>query len=364
MHISFLKLHNFKNFSHASVAFQKGIILLAGDNGNGKTNVIEAIYLLSLLTNIRSLPDSMLAKYDTDHYYIKGNYEFEGDSYSVVVNWKSSSKKQVLVDDKPIRKFASHIGHFPVVLLSPDDNHDLLQTSEERRRMVDTVLCQIFPEYLEALQRYNFTLQQRNAFLKQCDGHITNQALLDIYSNQLLDEMPIIFGKRSWFLEVLQPVFQKIYQELCAVNELVSLEYTSTYDSQCSIHTYQSLQQKDMILQRTNFGTHKDDFPFYLDSVNLKKNGSQGQIKTFLIALKLAIAQIMAEHTQLNPILLLDDIFDKLDENRISGLVNYLSKLKSQIFITDARKERSFQFFNDMQIPVQVIDVVQGALST
>jgi len=361
MRINFLKLQHFKNYSQEKIVFDNGVILLVGKNGNGKTNLIEAIYLLSLLKSVRSLPDQLLAEIGSDFYFLNGVYENERDKFSVQVSWKKGGRKQVQVDDKVVGKFSLHIGRFPVVLLSPDDSHNLLETSEERRRMVDEVLCQLLPEYLSRLQQYQHVLQQRNAFLKNLeDREGLNQVLLDTYNSQLLVEMPFISQKRIWFLEQLQPIFLSIYRELSGDQEVVGLDYHTDFDGNLTHERYYESQAKDLVLGRTAYGIHKDDFLFKIDEQLLKKMGSQGQIKTFLISLKLAITKVMTHFQKEAPILLLDDIFDKLDDSRIKALIQFLGKTSGQIFITDARPERSMALFLACNIPFQLVKIDEG----
>lgn len=364
LHLSNLSLFNFKNYESSTLAFCPSINCFLGDNGSGKTNLLDAIYHLSIGKSAFNSVDSQNIKHQEDFYIIQGDFELESQTQSIICSARIGQKKILKINKMQYEKLSEHVGKFPLVLIAPNDTEIIHDGSEFRRSFFDGFMSQLDQHYLQSLIRYNHFLQQRNSLLKQfAEKNYFDKDLLESYDSPILKFGFQIGQERKKFIEIYEPVFQKHYQNLSDFHEEVELVYESQFLDEHYEKKYRGALQKDMILQRTTQGIHKDDFSFTIKKYPIKKFGSQGQQKSYLIALKLAQFEIIKLNKGISPILLLDDIFDKLDEKRMSKLIEMVAKGNfGQIFITDARPERTYQIFEKMDIEVNFFQIKEGTV--
>lgn len=338
-----IALLNYKNFEAASFDFDPKINCFVGHNGVGKTNVLDAIYHLSFGKSYFNPITSQNMKHGTDFFVVDGLYEKSDRPEKVIVSAKKGQKKIIKRNGKAYDKFSEHIGFLPLVIISPADRDLIIEGSDTRRKFIDGVISQGDSNYLHTLIKYNKVLAQRNSLLKYFAANNTfSTDTLDIYNEQLNEFGTLIYGKRAAFLEDFLPIFLERYQSISSGNETIGL----TYESQLAENDLLSLLQqhitKDKITQYTNFGIHKDDLVFEIDGHPIKKFGSQGQQKSYLIALKLAQFDFIKKQNNVTPILLLDDIFDKLDEQRVEHIITLVDNENfGQLFISDTHADRT-----------------------
>jgi DNA replication and repair protein RecF len=363
MHLHRLQLINFKNYAEVEITFADRINVLTGKNGSGKTNLLDAIYYLSLTKSAFSASDNHCIKMGEPFFMVKGFFETEKKTATeVVASFQTGSKKNFRDGGLEYQKLGDHIGKYPVVLISPDDTDLIKEGGDARRKFFDGIISQFDRNYLESLIQYNYTLKQRNGLLRMFYESGTFDALaLEAYDVLLIRYGEVIFKKRLEFLNEFVPIFQNYYG-IIVENELVDLTYESGLKNISYPKGLEESLHKDQILQRTNFGIHKDDYTFRLGPGDLKRLGSQGQQKSFVIALKLAQHRILENHKGFKPILLLDDIFDKLDDFRISQLIELIHEELGQIFLTDARPDRTKNLLKGIGVSASRFDVDQGHL--
>jgi DNA replication and repair protein RecF len=362
MHIEKLSLINFKNYQEASLNFSDKINCLIGLNGSGKTNILDAIYYLSMTKSAHNSIDSQNIKFDESFFSIKGTFYNSSKKSDIVCFFQEGIKKSFKVNKVDYDKLSQHIGKFPVVLITPYDTDIIREGSETRRKFFDTIISQIDKEYLNHLIRYNNNLKQRNGALKQFNkARKINHDLLDTYDQVLVSTANKIFKKRTDFIQTFETEFLDKYSFITDSNEEVSIDYTSNVSSLDFEMQLKNSRNRDVSMERTSLGTHKDDFKFTINSQALKKFGSQGQQKSFAIALKLAQFGTIENETMIKPILLLDDIFDKLDTNRIAKLLKLIHDNEfGQVFLTDAREERTRTTLKEFNIQSSYFIVEKG----
>ncbi len=338
-----LSLLNYKNFDSKSFSFNEKINCIVGNNGIGKTNVLDAIYHLSFGKSYFNPVATQNIKHDEDFFVVNGDYIKHDNNEKVVVSLKRGQKKIIKRNGKPYEKFSEHIGFLPLVIISPADRDLIIEGSETRRKFIDSVISQSDKTYLADLINYNKIVSQRNALLKYFAlNHIFNADTLDVYNIQLSDFGSKIFKKREAFLKEFIPIFKSRYQAISNGNEIVDLVYQSDLFETDLNTLLKNCINKDKALQYTSVGVHKDDLHFNIEEHPIKKFGSQGQQKSFLIALKLAQFDFIKKQSGDNPILLLDDIFDKLDEQRVSQIIKLVDNEHfGQIFISDTHADRT-----------------------
>lgn len=364
MYLKSLSLINFKNYDEGEFTFSETVNAFTGNNGAGKTNLLDAIHYLSLCKSFFNPIDSQQIKQEKDFFVIQGKFNKSNVDELVAVGVKKNHKKQFKRNKKEYVRLADHIGLFPLVMISPNDISLILEGSEERRKFIDNALSQTDSSYLDELIIYNKTLQNRNALLKQiADTGQFDASLIEVFDEQLVQCGQKIFDKRKAFLEIFMPVFNQHYQYISNQTEVVEL----VYESQLFTNNFKSLLsntlQRDRILQRTTTGIHKDELVFTIHNMPLKKFGSQGQQKSFLIALKLAQYAILNKLKKFKPLLLLDDIFDKLDEHRVKKLMEMVSNDDfGQIFITDTNANRIKTIFNEIGKTPKIFEIYNGKL--
>ncbi len=364
MHLENLILINFKNYSEQNIQFSTGVNSLVGDNGSGKTNLLDAIYYLSMTKSAFNTVDSQTIKHDESFYSLMGRFSSEKKKWKVGNALNTGQKKKVSIDKKVLNKASEIIGKFPVVMIAPSDSGLIEGGSEARRRFFDSIICQIDKYYLNDLVEYNQALKRRNKLLKQfAESNVVDRDLLEPYDALLLGLGERICKGRKVFCEAYLPVVLQHFKNISDGREDVSVTYESEFLEPSFREIFYDSYKKDLILQRTNTGIHKDDFIFEIDGYALKKFGSQGQQKSFLIALKLGQFDVIRNEKGHKPIVLLDDIFDKLDDHRIQKLIEMTQHHEfGQVFITDARPERTKTFLKDLPVEKKIFLVQAGQL--
>ncbi|SHM56234.1 DNA replication and repair protein RecF [Cyclobacterium lianum] len=351
MHLKNLELIQFKNYPKVQVEFSEEVNCFFGENGAGKTNLLDAIHYLCLTRSALLPLDSYHVMHGKEFFTIKGDFESHQQPLSVNCVFESSKKKRISLNGKPYQRLSEHIGLLPLVLIAPDDTLMINGGSEERRKFFDGMISQTDSHYLQLLIRYQHYLKQRNALLKRfAEEKRTDKAQLLPYDTQLVSLSQAIFEKRAAFLTEFFPYFADHYRAISGEKESVSISHESQVRKDNFSQSFAQSLERDVLLKRTHFGIHKDDYLFRLDKHPLKKFGSQGQKKSFLISLKLAQFFIFKMIKGTKPLLLLDDIFDKLDDRRIFHLMDRVARKEfGQLFITDARPERSKEILRNIQ---------------
>jgi DNA replication and repair protein RecF len=360
-----LSLLNFKNYQEADLQFSAAVNAFAGNNGAGKTNLLDAIHYLSLCKSYFNPIDSQQIKQNEEFFMIQGAFERQDSEEVIACSLKRNQKKQFKRNKKDYQRLADHIGLFPLVMISPYDISIIIEGSEERRRFIDNAISQTDNQYLDELILYNKHLANRNALLRSiAQTGRYDAALMEIYDEQLISSGNIIFAKRKTFMEAFLPVFASHYEYLSEGAEEVEL----IYDSQLAREDFSALLKKsverDRALERTTAGIHKDDLLCSIHGMPLKKFGSQGQQKSFLIALKLAQYSYLNQKKGFKPLLLLDDIFDKLDDLRITKLMQKVSHQDfGQIFITDTSSDRVKRIFEGIGVGLSIFEIANGTVN-
>ncbi len=350
IYLHHLTLLNFKNYEEASLEFCPKINCMVGNNGIGKTNVLDAIYYLSLCKSAFNATDVLNIRYGQEFFVIQGEYQKDEKTEQINCGVKPGHKKAFKRNGKEYEKISDHIGLLPLVIISPSDSNLILEGSDERRKFVDGVLSQFDHQYLDDLMRYNRALLQRNLLLKDfSQKNWFDPEMLEMWNDQLISTGNRIFEKRRVFIQDLIPVFQHYYEFVSGGSEEVELAYESQlFDGNFADLLTNSIERDRRVLFTTN-GTHKDDLVLKLSGYPIKRVGSQGQQKTFLVSLKLAQFDYIKRQTKEFPILLLDDIFDKFDANRVGKIINLVASSNfGQIFITDTSPERMSEILKQM----------------
>ncbi|HIY76917.1 MAG TPA: DNA replication and repair protein RecF [Candidatus Sphingobacterium stercorigallinarum] len=363
MWLKYLNVLNFKNYADSRLEFSPHANAFTGPNGAGKTNLLDAIHYLSLCKSYFNPIDSQQIKNGEDWFMVQGDFEKQDSSYLISCSLKRNQKKQLKNNKKEYDRLADHIGRFPLVMISPNDSVLIMGGSEERRKFVDNVISQTEPLYLDQLITYNRILLQRNTVLKNVRQHgVFDQGLIDVLNIQLVEVGQSIYARRTQFVEEFLSEFRYFYQFLTQGAEQVRL----VYESPLQAGDFQELLvqniDRDRALERTTVGIHKDDLLFTIhDQLPLKKFGSQGQQKSFLVALKLAQYTFLKNKKQFNPLLLLDDIFDKLDDQRTKRLMELVSEdAFGQLFITDTNRPRLEKIFSEIGQPIRIFEIERG----
>jgi len=338
-----ISLLNYKNISEAEFDFDSKINCFVGKNGVGKTNILDAIYHLSYGKSYFNPLAVQNIKHDEEFFFIEGNFEKDNKNELIACSLKKGQKKTLKRNGKIYNKFSEHIGFIPLVIISPADQDLITEGSETRRKFMDSVISQLDNNYLTNLIKYQKTLSQRNALLKYFAlNHTFENDTLQIYNEQLTLIGTLIFEKRKQFISEFEPIFNHYHQTITDSQENVRLLYNSQLFENNLLNLFTDNLQKDRALQYTSVGIHKDDLAFEIDQYPIKKFGSQGQQKSYLIALKLAEFDFLKKQSNQKPILLFDDIFDKLDEFRVSKIVQMLNNNEfGQLFISDTHPERT-----------------------
>jgi DNA replication and repair protein RecF len=359
MYLEKLYLSNFKNHEEATFSFSPQINCIVGDNGSGKTNLLDAIYFLALSKSAIHSHDSYSIKHEAELMMIDGVFRKETKKHQITCTVQRGQRKILMHDKKPYERITDHIGQFPVVMIAPDDTDLIKEGSEERRRFFDGVLSQLDNDYLSDYQQYNKILEQRNSVLKIfAERNYRDDDLLDTYSEPLIRLAIQIYQQRKTFIQIFQPIFKKYYTNLSEGSEKVAIVYESEVGNLDFETEFRQNRFVDFKAQRTTKGIHKDEYVFEIDNYLIKKFGSQGQQKSFVMALRLAQFEMLEKQRATKPILLLDDIFDKLDDKRILKLIENIDNQSfGQIFITDARPERTQKILENIQSEVKYFEI-------
>ena len=347
-----------------TLSFSPNINCFIGHNGAGKTNVLDAIYFLSFCHSAQTTQDSLVIQHDQDFFMLEGIYSpftLHQSPFTITCGMKRGTKKHFKRNKKEYQRLSDHIGLIPLVLVSPADTLLIEGNSEERRRLMDMVIAQLDHSYLEALNRYNKALQQRNTLLKMEDRE-PDPEVMSLWEEQMAQAGEHIYRKRDAFIQELIPLFQQFYQTISDGHEQVSLSYISHCQRGPLLDVIQRDRMKDRAVGYSLHGVHRDDLEMLIDGHPMRREGSQGQLKTFVIALKLAQFEFL-KHTDSHttPLLLLDDIFDKLDARRVEKIIQLVAGERfGQIFITDTNRDHIDQILSQGTFDYKLFNVEEG----
>ena len=364
MFLQKLALVNFKNYEQIEITLSAKINCFVGNNGVGKTNILDAIHYLSLCKSYFNSVDSQNIRHGHDFFVIQGKYTINNNEEDIYCGFKRNSRKVFKRNKKEYDRLAEHIGLIPVVLITPSDSSLITEGSEERRRLIDSIISQFDKPYLENLIQYNRLLLQRNKLLKEFaeNKHFDNE-ILEVYSEQLSTYGTSIYQKRTEFINAFIPVFRKYYQLIAGTTEEAELQYQSQLHETTMIELLRNNAAKDRVLEYTSTGIHKDDLLLSLDGFPVKRIASQGQQKTYLVALKLAEFDFISQISGLKPLLLLDDIFDKFDPVRVKQIIRLASDEHfGQIFITDTEITRINTVLKEISFDHAIFQVENGTI--
>lgn len=364
MFLNKISILNYKNIREATLTLSPKMNCLIGHNGEGKTNFLDAVYYLSFCRSATTTIDSHVIRHDENYLMLDGLYTDEnGETENITCGMKRGVKKHFKRNKKEYRRLSLHIGLIPLILVSPSDNILIDGGSEERRRLMDLVISQYDLNYIEALNRYNKALQQRNSFLKQEDE--PDPALMDILEEQMAAEGETVYRKRAEFIDGLVPLFQHYYRKISQEKEAVSLRYVSHCQRGPLLDVIRRDRFRDRAVGYSLHGIHRDDLEMLIGGYPVKREGSQGQSKTFVIALKLAQFNFLKRtSSKTTPILLLDDIFDKLDASRVAQIVRLVSGNDfGQIFLTDTNRTHLDEILQNYALDYKIFNVAGGDIT-
>ena len=365
MHLKSIHLINFKNYEEAEIALSSNVNCFVGMNGSGKTNILDAVHYLSLCKSYMNVLDRQNIRFDQQFFAIQGIWDKDQQEIAIHCAVKAGAKKVFKRNKKEYEKLADHIGQFPAVMISPYDRDLISEGSELRRKWMDGIISQFDRHYLDDIQKYGKILDQRNALLKNMyEQRLFDRESIEVWNDQMSRIGAAIHQKRKQFLEEFIPVFQERYNYIGLEEEEVHLEYRSQLNEMSFDDLLKAFEKKDAITHYSNGGTHKDDLLFTIKGHPIKKFGSQGQQKSFIIALRLAQYDWLKKQLNVNPVLLLDDIFDKLDQIRVKKLLNLVSNnYFGQVLVTDTDEERLRNIFQTGDFESKMFSVNQGVVS-
>ena len=354
-----ISIINYKNILDKEYELDPKINCFVGDNGVGKTNILDAVYHLSMGKSYFNVKNDQLINRGKDYMLVDGVFELNNKNESIVFSLKIGEKKILKRNGKPYKKFSNHIGLIPVVLISPYDNDLINEGSSERRKFIDSIISQNDKEYLINLIAYTRVIQNRNKLLKQYNRSVDfDLDTIKVYDDQIYKLSEPIFKARDKFIKEFTPLVLEKYKHISDDKEKISIEYKSDLINNHIENLIKDSFQKDVILQYTSVGLHKDDFVFNIDENRIKRFGSQGQQKSFLIALKLAQFDYLKNETGNSPILLMDDIFDKLDLMRVKRIVEIVNSTNfGQLFLSDTDKERIEKVLSSLNLSSKIFEV-------
>ncbi len=356
-----LSLFQFKNYESASLEFSSPIVCFLGNNGEGKTNLLDAVHYLSFTKSYFHNSDALNILHEHDQAGITGEFLRAGNPELIHCAIRKNQRKVLKRNHKEYERLAEHIGLLPSIIITPYDIELIWEGSEVRRKFMDATISQYSPVYLDHLMRYNQALSQRNQVLKSYGKMGAPQELLDPWDYQLAFHALPIFEERTRFFVMLEEVFAQVYSEISGGKERGSLSYSTSLAEASMDDILKKNREKDRILERTTGGIHKDDLDFFIENQPIKKFASQGQQKSFLIALKLAQYMIIRGRSKVHPILLLDDLYDKVDDLRVSNLLDWiLDKIKGQVFISDTHIDRIPDLLQSKKAAFQIYKIAQN----
>lgn len=358
-----IEILNYKNIGSAVLEFSDGVNCLLGMNGMGKSNLLDAIHLLSMARPMNSLPDAALVKHGEELMLVKGSYLTDaGAEDTISCGITKGKRKSLKRNGKEYSRLSEHIGRYPVVISTPDDSRIVSGGGEERRKLMDMVISQAHPGYLAALIRYNRSLESRNKMLR---AGVKDNLLYESIESSMTEAAQTIHSTRKGWTIAMAPIVEEIYNRIAGNREKTQLTYKSQLNESDLKTLLNSRRTKDHILGFTSAGVHRDDLEATLDGFNLRNLGSQGQLKTFAVALRLAIFSYLKKEKGITPVLLLDDIFDKLDAERVANIMNEVSSSDNfgQIFITDTNRKHLDDILAEIKGPRSLINVHEGVFS-
>lgn len=364
--IDLLSINNFRNCESLKIRFHPEINVITGLNGAGKTSILDAIFYLtngkSYFTNL----DRYIYRTDIDFFRLDGDIIIEGNLFNVQLTSSVEKKKQIKLDDKPLKLITEYFGRFPCFMIAPKDIQILIESSVERRKVIDRTLSQIDKQYFIHLLNYNKLLKQRNATIKSFQKtRQINKLLLEVLDQKLLEPAQYIYNKRKEYFENIAPIFDKYYKEISEDKEQLGVNYRSNLVTESMENLLKQSFEKDLIVGKTTEGIHKDDMVLTINNQDIKKYASQGQLKSAIISLKLSQIEWVKTCKSKIPILLLDDIFDKLDSDRVEHLLRIChNQLQSQIFITDTDADRVTNKLEKLNIDFNHYYITNGKLES
>ncbi|MDR0371244.1 MAG: DNA replication/repair protein RecF [Prevotellaceae bacterium] len=362
MRLDTISILNYKNIAEATLEFSPKINCFIGNNGMGKTNMLDAVYYLSFCKSHSNSNDSQNMKHDADFFMLQGRYSSDERVEEISCGMKRRQKKQFKRNKKEYERLSDHIGLLPLVLVSPDDAALISEGSDERRKFVDSVISQYDHVYLNHLLQYNTVLRQRNVLLKA--EKIPEDTLLDVLEEQMAQHGAYIYEQRKTFIDEFTPVFRHFYAFISGGKEKISLSYRSQHNDGDIRERMIETRSRDRMLGFSTQGIHKDELEMMLDNYPIKRVGSQGQNKTYLISLKLAQFDFLKRTHSFAPLLLLDDIFDKLDSHRVEKIVELVSdNTFGQIFITDTNREQLVEMLVHLGKETKIFTVDDGTIA-
>lgn len=357
LYLKDISLFQFKNYESRQWQFSESVTGICGPNGTGKTNLLDSIYYLCFTKSYFAKQEALTVQQGKKGMRLDGTFCINKKEFKTTAIVRENNKKEFLLNQELYKKFSEHIGKFPCVMIAPDDTIIVTGLSDERRRLLDTIIAQCNTQYLEALIQYNKLLQQRNSLLKQ----IAESPHYDIHLLEAIDTQFVYFGTliyeiRKKFTNSFIPTILKNYNSIAGSDDGINISYMSQLDEMNLSELLKNTLKKDILLQRTNSGIHKDDLEITMQENNFKNRASQGQRKTLLLAIKLSEFSVLKQKKGIAPILLLDDVFEKLDEQRMGQLFYKVCVLeKCQVFITDTHKERLYDYLKKLQLDFHLI---------
>jgi DNA replication and repair protein RecF len=364
MYLKKLTLTNFKNYELEELEFSPKINCFVGNNGVGKTNILDAIHYLSLTKSFFNSVDGISIKHGEEYFIIQGVFSRGEEEDSIYCAFQRSRQKLLKRNGKEYQKLSDHVGRYPVVMISPADSSLIVEGSEERRKFLNKIVSQYSAEYLDSVLRYGKALQQRNRLLKDQNSSGKPDAdMVSIWDDQLVKHGELIYSERSTLVEELIPVFQEYYEKISGGKERVRLSYNSHLEGADFRDALANSLPKDRVLEYTTIGVHKDDLLLEMDGFPVKALGSQGQQKSYLVALKLSKFEYIQRKAGFPPILLLDDIFDKFDADRVEQIIKLVGNHRfGQIFITDTHQNRLREILNSHDIDFRLFRISDGKI--
>lgn len=363
MHLRHIELTNFKNYESVSLDFSPRFNCFVGNNGVGKTNILDAIHYLSLTKSFFNNSDSLSIRHGEDYFILKGEFERDGETDEIHCAFQKQKAKVFKRNGREYQKLSDHVGRYPVVMVSPADSTLITEGGEERRRFMNLIISQYDPAYLDAHVRYNKIIAQRNRVLRESSGRYDTGSLLDLYDDQMIPLAELIYIARKELTENLKPLFSDYYSRISNRAEKVSIRYRSHLSEPGYGAILMASRERDTELQYTTTGIHRDDLLFEIDDHSARTTGSQGQQKSFLVALKLAKFGFISRRNGFPPALLLDDIFDKFDENRVEEIIKLAGSGDfGQVFITDTHKERIHRILDNSGVDFRLYHIGKNGI--
>ena len=365
MYLKKLALTNFKNYEQNELEFSPKINCFVGNNGVGKTNILDAIHYLSLTKSFFNSIDSISIRHGEDYFIIQGTFVRDGEEDQIYCAFQKQKQKLLKRNGKEYQKLSDHVGRYPVVMISPADSALITEGSEDRRRFMNKIISQYSAEYLDSVLRYSKALQQRNKVLKDINSSVKpDNDILSIWDAQLVKYGSYVYNERNVLINELIPVFQEYYSFIASDKESVKLKYRSHLSEGRFEEALLNSIQKDRYLEYTTVGVHKDDLLLEMNDFSVKSLGSQGQQKSYLVALKLAKFDYIKHKAGFSPILLLDDIFDKFDAGRVEQIIKLVGNHRfGQIFITDTHQNRLQDILTSHKTDFKLFNIADNGIA-